>query len=279
MKKVIVSLLLASLLLAVNFYNQNLENEPSNKKVNVIEENLILKNKTLEVPFRKEENISTIGVLPDGATLVDNPMEDFIIGSGYSSSAINKFKNFSGKEILLLSELPNDEKELAQKDLADIEKNGFAHIDNRSSEEFYNSSSYVSMHDVPKERLSFQYTNISSELSLADYDYAGVISPHQDTNSDAPWNSMTQIYRKGENLISVDQGSLGEGGTAFITEGYDNVYLQKEYPASYLKNQSKNGSSYYSLYFSSGTSVFHLKSSSDNKDELIALAEGILKKS
>ncbi|MCX4028564.1 hypothetical protein H0A36_14530 [Endozoicomonas sp. SM1973] len=217
-------------------------------------------------------------ILPEGAKIVQDPMADFVSELGYQSSAIEKFTQFTGKDVILLEELPAEEKRSVKQDIEEIALNGFANVSSRSAELFYDAESYIATDEVPAERLSFQYVDVSNEIEALGYDYIGVISPHEDVYTQAAWNSLIQVYKKADHLISVDQGNLGQGGTAFITEGYDNVYLNKEYPASYLKNQSEDGLAYYSLYFSSGKSVYELKSSTANKEELVALAEEILRK-
>ncbi|MDE1462016.1 hypothetical protein [Spartinivicinus poritis] len=217
-------------------------------------------------------------ILPEGAKIVEDPMADFVSELGYQSSAIEKFTQFTGKDVILLEELPAEEKRSVKQDLEEIALNGFAKVSSRSAELFYDAESYISTDEVPTGQLSFQHIDISRDIEALGYEYIGVISPHEDAYTEAAWNSLIQVYKKADHLISVDQGNLGQGGTAFITEGYDNVYLNKEYPASYLKNQSEDGLVYYSLYFSSGKAVYELKSSTANKEELVALAEEILRK-
>ena len=277
MKKYILSGLTLVIVMIVIFRFPFQQSTPSKAKAitATLPTNKIEQAGNSAIPLNNQ--VTSPSPLPYGARIVSNPLEDFAKQSGYSNSAVKKFINFTGKDILLLAELSEEERLLVQQDLSDIDNNGYATVSDESSKEFYNLPNYVTNYDIPTEQLTFKNTDVTENLTSMNYDYVGVISPHQNTNSDAPWNSLIQIYRQGDSIISVDQGSLGQGGTAFITEGYDNVYLKNDYPASYLKNQSADGQSYYSLYFSSGQSVYQLKSSTDNKVALISLAENILK--
>ncbi|WP_018693759.1 hypothetical protein [Algicola sagamiensis] len=216
-------------------------------------------------------------ILPEGAKIVQDPMVDFVTTSGYKPSAIKKFTEFTGKEILLLSELPDDEKKLVIEDLEVIKKLGYLKVPQDYADKFMGVVNYISHQEPPAEHLVFQPSDISQALYSMGYDYMGVISPHINVNANADWNSMIQVFQAGDDIISVDQGGIGRGGVSLITEGYDNVYLQnQEYPASYLKNRAEDGTEFYSLSFSSGKTTFKLMSTKEDKSGLTQLAEKLL---
>lgn len=273
MKKLFLIILLLGLCLALGYRAINKETNTASPTARLMPETAT---QTTTVTPLVQTKSTAPAVLPKGARLVTNPLADFVLEQGYHPDSVSKFIQFTGKQPLLLSELPERQRQYAIDDLAKIESQGYANISDQHTRAFHQSLSLITHAEAPENSLGFTPQNIDTQLQDLDYEYQGVISPHANLQSDSNWNSLTQVYRKGDQLLTLDQSHLGHQGTAFITQGYDNVYINQEYPASYLTKKSESGEQYFSLYFATAHQVYEIKTSSDIKPDVIALAEALV---